>query len=562
MTDSIKSLFQKNIELINLSGKTITYIRKQNFNKALSYSVKTIDIILLTIEDTLSNQVYFNGSSLLMDNNYINEMLRSLLEAQENKDYILLADLFEMQLNPFILSLQEFIINKEGFIFDEELYNLNMKVLMNKDINLGEQLQQSNSPLELIEAGYSLEYTSCGRMTLALYDKNGKYYMHSNGQVNHEAGELAREWFSNDMSKYIIYGLGLAYHIMELMELDDSIEINVYESDLNVIQVACAFSDLGHILSSDRVSIIYDPHFEKLSTNIREMDEVTRYVIHYPSLRNIKDSMIREQLEDFFISYSSVNNQLHSLNNNFRKNILQYDEYVDSLYEQFKGKDLYVIAAGPSLDKNYIQLKNLGDNAIILATGTVLKKLLLAGIVPNYVILIDANASVFKQIKDIDKTQIPLLFLSTVYHKVPALYQGKKFLICQEGFEKAEDYGSEKGYNLFQTGGSVSTTALEIGIRFDCKRIIYVGLDLAYTNNYDHASGTAATSAVTQNNLRQVKDIYGNMVGTSKNLDIYRKWIERRIKDVKGIEFIDATEGGAKIEGMKISKLKDCINAY
>jgi hypothetical protein len=55
------------------------------------------------------------------------------------------------------------------------------------------------------------------------------------------------------------------------------------------------------------------------------------------------------------------------------------------------------------------------------------------------------------------------------------------------------------------------------------------------------------------------KDIYGNIVQTGKNLDIYREWIERRIKEVQGVEFIDATEGGALILGTKIMSLKDTI---
>jgi hypothetical protein len=42
-------------------------------------------------------------------------------------------------------------------------------------------------------------------------------------------------------------------------------------------------------------------------------------------------------------------------------------------------------------------------------------------------------------------------------------------------------------------------------------------------------------------------------------LDIYRKWIEKRIKGIDNIEFIDATEGGALIEGMRVCKLVDVI---
>lgn len=560
MTNSIKQILKTNIDIINYSSQVISYIRRQNYNKALNYSAKTNNSIMLILEDILINQSYFNEYTTLVDINFIKSILNGLLQAQEDKDYILLADLYEMQLIPFFLKLQENIICKEEISFDESLYNKNINSITKIDSELGKQLLQFNSPLELLNNGYCVEYTSCGLMTLALYDYNNrKYYLHSNGLVLLEASELAREWFDDESTDYIIYGLGLGYHISELLELDDKITICVYESDINIIRIACAFTEIYKVLSDDRVKVIYDPLFDKLSSASIDLMVDTKFLIHNPSLRNIRDSRVREQLEDYFISYSSVKNQVHSLNSNFKNNIMKYDYSVDSLKEELQGKDLYIIAAGPSLDKNFLELKNIGSNGIILTTGTVYKKLLNVGIRPNYIIIIDSNKPVLEQVRDIRETQIPLLYLSTVYYKVPENYQGKKFIICQKGYQKAEEFAIKKGYNLYQTGGSVSTTALDLGIQFGCKRIIFLGLDLAYTNNQDHASGTPSLNTVRETDLRQVEDIYGNMIGTSKNLDIYRKWIERRIKDVKDIEFIDATEGGAKIKGMKIMKLSKCL---
>lgn len=562
MTREIENIFNKNIDLLNYSCKTVLYFRLQNFKRGMTYAIKTIDGMVSIIECLHKNQSYFNQNTILTDSDSINHMLYELLNAQEKSDYILLADLFEMQLNPYLVSLQEVIISKEDISLEDEQYNYNVELITKKDVALGTLLKKLNSPMERIKEGYWIEYTSSGLKTLALQDQTGKYYLHSNGLVQKEATLLARDWFSDEISDYIIYGLGLAYHIKELLELDDSIKITVIESDINVIQLACAFSNIKDILQSDQVKLYYDPLFKQLTSSIQTINENKKFVIHYSSLRNIKDTGTRERLEDYFISYSSINNQLHNLNNNFKNNILQGDECVDSLQDIFFEKDLYIIAAGPSLDKNFMELKEVKErnpNAIVLATGTVFKKLIENGIQPDYIIIIDANPEVLNQIENFETGEIPLLYLSTVYHKVPRIYSGKKYIIFQEGYQKAEEYAKKKSYHLYQTGGSVSTTALELGIQFRCRRIIFLGLDLAYSNNMDHASGTSSVNQIKSANLRKVTDINGNRVYTVKSLDIYRRWIERRIQGLKHIDFIDATEGGVQKFGMKIMKLSECI---
>ena len=557
MLQTIKDIFFRNIDMLSYSDKAITYVRVQNYSRLFSCFTKLIDTAMMNINDILINKEYFNKSTVLIDINYVDTMLKNLLKAHENKDYILLADLLEMQMKPFLFSLQEFIVSEEGLVFDEEKYINNIEIIQSINSKLGMELKKANHPLKLLEAGvYTIEPTSCGLLTLAINCRGEKSYLHSNGDILREAFMLARDWFHNDKSEYIVYGLGLGYHVNELMNLDNNIEIKVFESDLHIIQLACAFTDISKLLITNRVSIYYDPDLSQLGSHIRKMDTGLSFDIHYPSLRNINNNTMKEQLEDFFVSNSSISNQIHNLNFNFKKNILLKSEYIDNLKEDFYNKDLYIVAAGPSLDKNFMQLKNLGDNAIILVTGTVYKKLLNAGINPDYVIIIDANEEVYPQIIGVEESNIPLLYLSTVYHKITENYQGKKYLICQEGFQRAEKYAKLYNYDLYQSGGSVSTTALDIGIRFKCKRIIFIGLDLAFTNNYDHASETQTVNNVSStDDLRQVKDIYGNLICTSKNLDIYRKWIERRIEGVKNIEFIDATEGGALIKGMKIKKL-------
>ncbi len=560
MTKEINLIFNNNIRLLSNMDKLVHFFRIQNYDRGLRIATNIIDQLSSSIELLISQSEYFNTDTVRMSSDTLLEMMRSILDAQSTRDYILLADLYEIQIIPFIISLQEYIIGREEFDFPEGNYTDSINLLKVKDPALAELIIALPLQGLAIPSGPAVEFASCGLMTLTAYDHGLKFYLHSNRNVSGEAFRLASSWYREEKTKYIIYGLGLGYHVMELSSLDDGIQIEVYESDLNVIHLACAYTGMKNILSDSRIKLTYDPDFSKMMSRIDTLSEGTELVLHYPSVRMIKNDIIRERLEEYFIQYSSINNQSSVLRSNFNHNMLLQDNAVDVLAESFGGKDLYIVAAGPSLDLNFLLLKERKANSILLATGTVFHKLMKASIQPDYVIVTDANSRVYKQIRGLEESSVPMLYLSTANKQVTSNYRGNRYIIFQEGYPKAEDYAKENGFHLHKTGGSVSTTALDIGIRFGCRRIIFLGLDLAYTNNYVHAADTSRRELKGDTHLLQVTDIHGDKIYTTKTLTIYRKWIENRIADASGIEFINATEGGVKIKGMRHAKLMEVLS--
>ena len=136
-----------------------------------------------------------------------------------------------------------------------------------------------------------------------------------------------------------------------------------------------------------------------------------------------------------------------------------------------------------------------------------------------------------------------------------------KYIVYQNGYEKSEKKAQKNNVNLYNTGGSVTTLAMDVALQLGCKRLICVGLDLALTNGLDHASDTPQAKSVNYDGgfYRNVPAVGGGNVVTTKGLDGFRKWIETRIASVKDVEIIDATEGGALIKGMINKKLSDFI---
>ncbi len=283
MTQNIRGIFERNIRLLGRMDKVIYYFREQQCDKALSLIADSMEEINYIIEAIITDRDYFN----LVNTESIFEMLNGILEAKKNKDFILLADLLELQLMNFLLSVQELIISKEEIAFDEERYQENISYMIKKTIGNTELLQEPMISAELLESGYRIEFTSSGLMTMAAENEGTKFYFHTNNKIQTEAFLLARSWFKQEADCYVLYGLGMGYHINELLALAPNKKIDVYESDANVIRLACAFTDLKQFLSEERVRLIYDPNYELLAERLEELKSSEVFRVHYPSYKNI-----------------------------------------------------------------------------------------------------------------------------------------------------------------------------------------------------------------------------------------------------------------------------------
>lgn len=301
MTDNIKAIFYKNIALLEQTDKAICYFREQQNDIALGIIADSIGLIRNSIESIIVNREYFQ----LVSTDSVMEMLSAILESYKKGDYILLADLLELQLISFIIGVQELIMSREEIAFEEDDYQENLNMLKNNCIDSDMLLSDSIDPQELLKEGYRVEFSSCGLMTLAARNEDADFYFHTNGRIYSEAFMLARHWYKTNVNKYVIYGLGFGYHIYELISLSKRSEIIIHEGDMNVILLACAFTRLKDIFDSGRVKLVYDPEFNKLEDRIKSLKKNEAFYVHYPSFQNIrnkKGSLLLKKYVSFHIS--------------------------------------------------------------------------------------------------------------------------------------------------------------------------------------------------------------------------------------------------------------------
>ncbi len=583
----MEQIRELSISLRELSGNVIRichYLKKQQIYRGTNAGKELWQDIAEVIELLSSHLDAINGEAPIADMEGLLLVLQNLQEAQEREDYVLLSDLYELQLMPIMTAIQERLVTALGVCVDDALLKKNVMCCMKQNPQLLYSLFSENVIQEcqepglltdagmaevvsmverIVSAGYVVEPTSSGYLTAAVQEDGHLYYLHTNGQIIQEALLQAEEWLNQGQLDYSFYGLGMGYPYLEMLSIDDNISVTVVEMNKELLILAFVFAPVWRLYESERFKLIYDPTGHRMERMTLGLTEESGFYVFYPALRGIQKAERRQQLEAYFVDESSV--RIHSRNmlGNFRKNKKISCANIQDLEEKFRGREVIIVAAGPSLDRNMMALKNRSADTILMAVGTVLHKLLDAGILPDYTIVIDSGKPTYRQIQGIENCGVPMIFLSTVYSRIPEEYQGEKYLLCQKGFEPAEELAKRNGWDTVESGGSVATTALDLALRLSASKIIFAGLDLAYTGGMDHAGDTAYQAEVVKDTGLMVPGVNGTKVATGKNLKIYLNWIEQRLanrtEQEKKIPVIDATEGGALKRGMEVRRLEEIL---
>lgn len=583
----------------------VDHFRMFNLDSGIRLYRSFLNHMQWILRELLQNAGELQGVGISVEPDYATGMLRGLLAAQEQKDYVLLADLIDMQVYPFLTDLlnllRQVLLSTEcaengqrpgdataGVQIHAEYLEANLKALQMKDAELAGKLRahtlvmekaktclpdESADVYEVIKAEngqkicYRIEATSVGHPTCMIQNGGQQYYLHSNKEPFAEADRWTSDIMEENNKAYHILGSGLGYHGVRMYwALYGNYPVHVYENDLNMLWLSMKYCQMEQAILG-KLFLHYDPQLRQLSEETSVSDH--RLCIHYPSLRGIGDTRVREHYERFFIQDSSYRNAKRLLQGNFDANISGMDKepericMVDCLKEAFLHKNVFIVAAGPSLDKNVAMLKEVAkrENCLIVATGTVFRKLLRMEIRPDYVIVTEPNERALAQINGLEGAGVPMLMLSTAHHGYMLRYPAKHYLIFQEGYLRAETAAALLQTSLYQTGGSVSTTALDVALRLGAAKVVFLGLDLAFTDNLAHAEGTSNRIATDMEELMPVRAQNGGTVYADHKFIMYRRWIERRLceADVEKGSVINATEGGSYIEGMCHMTLADVL---
>lgn len=270
-----------------------------------------------------------------------------------------------------------------------------------------------------------------------------------------------------------------------------------------------------------------------------------------------------------------------------------------------------LVAAGPSLAKNMHLLKELlgeeqevteenhegtealrhkgtmvggGRRAVIIAVQTMLKPLLAAGIEPDFVTSLDYNTvstRFFENLEESGSTgRVHLVARATANWNVLDVFTGTMSVIHDEFAQNLlrDAFPPRKGLKAAATVAHLSFYLAEF---LGCNPIIMIGQDLGFVDGLYYKPGTAIHETwgvelgrfntletkewerIVRSRaiLRKIPDIHGHPMYTEEQFFVYLQQFERDFAASR-CKVIDATEGGAKKQGVEVMTLRAAIDAY
>jgi len=245
----------------------------------------------------------------------------------------------------------------------------------------------------------------------------------------------------------------------------------------------------------------------------------------------------------------------------------------------FKDRPAVVVSAGPSLDKNFELLKGREDRLIIIATDTVLRKLLKNGIQPHIVCALERGLVVFdKHFRDVVKDykeelkDVLLVVQSVCVPQIVGTWPGPKAVIGKAGLPLDSWVVAQLlGGDVISSGASVAHMCTTLAAALGASSIALIGQDLAYgPEGLTHSKDTAwekersGDARVPEENRIEVPGALGGTVYTNRVWLMFIRLFEQMIPSLKesGINVYDCTEGGALIKGTDVMPLNEFLSKY
>lgn len=396
-------------------------------------------------------------------------------------------------------------------------------------------------------------------------DINGKKLsVHSNYDPIQQAKVIRDYAFQQENDIILIFGMGLAYELKEMMKRDPKKRYVIIEPDIEIFKVMLQNTDFESFFNEQyKLTLILEDNSQLInahfySTINEEKTTSVRFVV-LPYYQYVYESLISETLQ-------LIKETIRVVEMNFvidvttdRQWILNFARNTQYLYETlpvealegFKGIPAIIVGAGPSLEYNLQHLKKLEDQALIVAAGNGTLLLEKNDMKAHIVGAMDGNLiseNIYNDLKI--NNEATLFYSSQVFSTIPAFMKGRKFLMNQVLMDLYINMNLEWPSRTAYSGGSITNVLAYNLSKLGCDPIIFLGQDLCARDGRLYSKGAVNDHvALNEQSGIKAKNIRGEDVYTNKGYLLMKYSMEKVIQTYPNVNYLNGTKYGLHIDG-------------
>ena len=459
-------------------------------------------------------------------------------------------------------------------------------------VNNYDVLRESYAPLLAKLESYPLEDKTVKTQkaengeTILIKEKNERIWILNSGINPTEAAACYAERYEiRKYTTYYVFGLSDGRCIRSLLQkCDDTNKLIVCEPDAENFYMCLVNCDISDLLKDRRIHL-YVPGMTM------EIEEILNDTMDYADIKRTEfcilpayDVLYRDKCEQFMdkimdkctdevlkmgTSLKSGRTIVQNTLGNMKRMIREKN--IEQLRQKLEGKipdgmPAIIVSAGPSLDKNVGELKKAKGKALIIVVDAALRTVIRAGIKPDIVCTVDPNVPE-RFFDKMDLSQITWCCDRLTRNTIAEQLCNNIYYYGVFSYDWNQILNQTLGYPFpnMTIGGNITSVAYALACYLGFRTIVLIGQDMAFTNGVSHTAGIEdalgdGKKYIESRVLVQVEGIDGKMLDTDVQMWYYKRWFEKSIDANKDtLEVINATEGGAKIEGAQNRRLRDVI---
>lgn len=440
--------------------------------------------------------------------------------------------------------------------------------------------------------------TKTGLPNIRVTHSKGKMTLHSNYDVIKECEKLYQKMEFDSKKLIIVFGIGMAYHIDFLTEQNPHTEILVVEPSYKILEQTIRMRDLSHLFKNSRLRLLISHSPEELGNFISQLYNVHAHsglqFFNLPSYEKIfmaEWETIKQTFRKNFSKFTVNTLTIMEAGNEYTENCMRNAGLMNKfpwayrLFGQFRNIPAIVVSAGPSLHKHIEQLKNLDEQAVIIAVDTAYSILMNWGISAHFVCSADPTSGNYIHLQNAMVKDSYMIIEPMTYHKIARLPDVRAFMTSFNGYYSSYFAEYAKDRSNLVSWGSIASTCFDLARKLECNPITFVGQDFAYSDFLYHCPGTRFDEKYVENikrnpsmylydsyaswHIRRIdplkvelaEDLNGEPVFTSKNMTLYAQWFEEQFLSTQQT-VINASERGILKNNCKLMKFAEVVQTH